>query len=353
MTLNKPWPAIFLALLASLAACARRPVQQDSRFQALAGFSIEVAAPSSQTGSLIALTFDSFGRPVVSKERGHPTILMDKDGDGVFEMEKVFSDKVKTLQGMWFDGRTLYAVGNNTVDESRGEDDKPSERPQAGLYKLEDTNGDDVADTFERLHTFDRTIGEHGPHDIHLGPDGKPTLMLGNHTFVPLAMLASSPPLQNYKESQLLPSYNDARGHAANIRAPGGVLLELDLASMKYTLLAGGFRNAYTHAHNLDGEAFTFDSDMEWDINLPWYRPVRTVHMVPGGDYGWRTGSAKWPSYYLDSLPPLNELGRGSPVGVDFYQHHVYPRKYHDAFLEGDWSRGRILLTRLERSGAT
>src|SRR5688572_25491991 len=53
-------PAAWMSLLilfASLAACARRTVQQDSRFQTLEGFSVEVAAPGSQTGSLIALTF--------------------------------------------------------------------------------------------------------------------------------------------------------------------------------------------------------------------------------------------------------------------------------------------------------
>ena len=61
-------------------------------------------------------------------------------------------------------------------------------------------------------------------------------------------------------------------------------------------LLVGAFRNAYDHAFNLDGELFTFDSDMEWDINMPWYRDVRTVHGIPGGDYGYRNGSGKFPA---------------------------------------------------------
>src|SRR5712692_4995779 len=82
-----------------------------SRFRVPEGFAVEVAAPPEKTGSLIALTFDSLGRPVVSKERGSPTILMDKDGDGLFETQKVFTDKVTYAQGMWFDGRTLYAIG--------------------------------------------------------------------------------------------------------------------------------------------------------------------------------------------------------------------------------------------------
>ncbi len=335
--LVKSLSALAGGLALVLAGCQPTP---DSRFQVPGGFRVEVAAPGEQTGSLIAMTFDSLGRPVVSKERAHPTILVDSDGDGVFETEKVFSDKVQNCQGLWFDARVLWAVCN---DANR----------QAGLYRLEDTNSDDVADTFEQINTFDRGMGEHGPHNIRRGPEGLPTIMLGNHTFVPRELIEPDSPLAGYRESQLLPRYMDARGHAAGIMAPGGTLMRFNPRTRRYTLLLGGFRNAYSHAYNLEGESFTFDSDMEWDINMPWYRDVRTIHMVQGADYGWRTGSGKFPNYYLDALPPVRELGRGSPVGVEFYQHTVYPPMFRDGFLEADWSRGRILFTRLRREGAT
>ena len=78
-------------------------------------------------------------------------------------------------------------------------------------------------------------------------------------------------------------------------------------------IVAGGFRNAYDAAFNLAGELFTFDSDMEWDINLPWYRPVRTLHLIPGADFGFRYGSGPFPTVYPDTLPSMSELGRGSP----------------------------------------
>ena len=313
----------------------------ESRFQVPEGFVVEVAAPPEQTGSLIALTFDSFGRPVVSKERGHPTILLDRDGDGVFEAEKIFSDQVKYLQGMWFEGRTLYAVGNDSANK------------KAGLYRLADTDGDDQADTFETLLLFTGGMGEHGPHNIRRGPDGYPIILLGNHTAIPDELVDPLSPLKGYKESQLLPRYMDARGHAVNVMAPGGTIWRLDFKEKKYTRLVGGFRNPYGYAFNWEGELFTFDSDMEWDLGLPWFRAVRSVHAVPGGDYGWRTGSGKWPEYYIDSLPPLREVGRGSPVSVEFYYHYAYPEEYYGAYLEGDWSRGRILITKLSPKGAT
>jgi putative heme-binding domain-containing protein len=49
----------------------------------------------------------------------------------------------------------------------------------------------------------------------------------------------------------------------------------------------------------------------------------------------------------------MKDLGRGSPVGVEFYQHDVYPPEYQDAFLAADWSRGRILIAKPVRDGAT
>ena len=69
----------------------------------------------------------------------------------------------------------------------------------------------------------------------------------------------------------------------------------------KFALFFSGMRNPYDFAYNLAGEAFTFDSDMEWDVNAPWYREVRTVHMIPGGDAGYRNGTGKFQDEYFDT----------------------------------------------------
>ncbi|MEE2778743.1 MAG: HEAT repeat domain-containing protein, partial [Acidobacteriota bacterium] len=55
----------------------------------------------------------------------------------------------------------------------------------------------------------------------------------------------------------------------------------------------------------------------------------------------------------LDTLPGVVDIGRGSPVGVAFYRHDVYPRRYRGAYFMGDWSRGRIRVLFPERYGAT
>ncbi len=324
----------------ALLGCQKEEPIFEGPFDVPAGFVVESAADPEAVGSLVQITFNAKGMPVVSKEKDHPTLLLDNDGDGVFETQKIVSDQVKNCQGLWYDGPTLYCDGDNLEG-------------QAGMHALTDTNGDDVADEMETLVLFTGPMGEHGPHDIRRGIDGTPTVLLGNHTFIPEEQIAPNSPLQHYTEAQLLERYWDARGHAVNRMAPGGALFRIDRANKMFSLQLGGFRNPYNHAYNWEGEMFTFDSDMEWDINLPWYREVRSVHGVPGADYGWRSGSGKFPAYYIDSLPPVDDLGRGSPVGVEFYQHYAYPANYFDSFLQGDWSRGRVVFSRFDNAGAT
>ena len=86
---------------------------------------------------------------------------------------------------------------------------------------------------------------------------------------------------------------------------------------------------------------------------MPWYRPTRLNHVIPGAEFGWRSGWAKWPDYFADSLPPVVELGRGSPAGIEVYNHFMFPQRYHNALFVCDWSRGRILAIRTKPHGAT
>ena len=49
----------------------------------------------------------------------------------------------------------------------------------------------------------------------------------------------------------------------------------------------------------------------------------------------------------------MRDLGRGSPVGVEFYTSYAYPKEFFDNLFEADWSRGRLLYTALTPAGAT
>ena len=220
---------------------------------------------------------------------------------------------------------------------------------------MPDADGDGVTEGATLIAPFIDAVQEHGVHALRRGPDGALTMMTGNNTFfVDETQIDPASPFAGGRESQFLPVIQDGRGFGPSAKIGAhGTVHRVDPETKRFTILAGAFRNAYDHAFNLDGELFTFDSDMEWDIGMPWYREIRTVHVVPGGDYGYRNGSGKLPAWAHDSLPPLRDVGRGSPVGVEFYQSRVYPTAMHDALLEADWSRGRLLYTPLTRKGAS
>ena len=335
------------------------------KFSTLPGFTIERVNPADRNDSYVVLTFDSLGRPVVSKENDFPRILVDADKDGIFESEKVITEKVRNCQGLWFDGPTLYAACSEAVPppppaepapgaapaQGGGRGGRGGPPPPAGVYRLQDTNGDDVADTFETVAVTPGGIQEHGPHAIRRAPDGGYTVISGNHATIADDSLDPRSPVLQDKDAQLLP-YLPNFGRSIRQAVHSGVY-RWNPAVNRFSVVFGGNRNAYDYAYNLAGELFLFDSDMEWDINMPWYREVRTVHGIPAGNYGYRDGSGKYPAYYLDSLPPVRDVGRGSPVGVEFYTSYAYPREFFDNLFEADWSRGRLLYTALTPGGGT
>jgi hypothetical protein len=80
----------------------------------------------------------------------------------------------------------------------------------------------------------------------------------------------------------------------------------------RWEFIARGGRNPPSLGMNYLGELFSWDSDMEWHVGLPWYRPTRLNHWLCGGDQGWQEVGA-YPPYHLDNLPGILETGRGSP----------------------------------------
>ena len=329
-----------LAWLVPLAACgADKPASTENRFTPLAGFTVEEVVAPGSTGSLVAMAFNEAGDIIASREQGPLVLVQDKDHDGTFETIKDYCTEVKNCQGILPWNGHVFAIGNG-----------PS---GTAFYRLTDTNGDGTADKVETLLKFKGGMGEHGPHAPVLGPDGLIYIMIGNHSHEEGPLAASSPHHHYYDGELITPKYEDANGHASGIKAPGGSVVRTDTNGSFLELFVGGFRNAYDHAFNRDGELFTYDSDMEWDVALPWYRPTRVNHLIPGAEFGWRSGWSKWPAYYVDSLPATIDIGRGSPTGVVFYDHVRYGDKYRGALFMCDWSQGRIVDVKLEPSGGT
>jgi putative heme-binding domain-containing protein len=372
-----------------------QPFPPGSPFALLPGFKIDRVTPQDKTESYIVVTFDTERRPVVSQSSSgngsSPRVLLDANGDGIFEGEKIVASQLNTCHGLFYASRsTLYA---NCRGEVPGDPPLPPEaqfgrggqqpggggQPQGGgragvnqgpvrgvpgFYKLEDTNGDDVMDTIERIQGYVAAgMGDHGPHAIRRGPDGTIMFLIGNNTYVGARSsdgqvtdaavdTEASANWGNSEERQFLPQFNDPRfGNSTRIGVHATVWRLRP--NNRFSLFFSGMRNPYDFAFNLAGEAFTFDSDMEWDVNAPWYREVRTVHMIPGGDGGYRNGTGKFQDEYFDTIPAVRHLRRGSPVGVEFYQSYAYPEKYFDNLFEADWSRGRLLYSAMTLNGAT
>ncbi|MHC4834327.1 MAG: family 16 glycoside hydrolase, partial [Planctomycetota bacterium] len=251
-----------------------------------------------EQGSWISLAFDDRGDLLVGRE-GLPIARVDlpRRGGGGVEVVDVPGSPL-TSMGFASAHGALYAQGRG--DEGYG------------LFRVRDTDGDGVYDFSERLADLGGG-GEHGAHAVVPAPDGSILLMNGNMSRLPGELAATSPHAR-WAEDVLLERIEDPRGHAVGLKAPGGHVLRTDKDATSFEIVAAGFRNAYDLAISPDGDLFTFDSDMEWDLGLPWYRPTRVHHVVPGSDHGWRSGNAKWRDGTPEMLPPVVDIGMSSPV---------------------------------------
>lgn len=310
-----------------------------ARFNIPNEFAIERLMRDNEVGSLIAMAFDGQGNILASREGGHLLLITDSDDNGAPDSVNVFCDKIVNVQGIQPLGTRVFVIGDGPEGEA--------------LYRLRDADRDGVAEEITALVPIRGSKGEHGAHAVRLGPDGLLYVIVGNHARAGKPPGPNSPYRNAYEGDVIQPRFDDPRGHAVGIPAPGGTIFRTDIEGKMIELVAGGMRNSYDFGFNAEGEIFTYDSDMEWDMGAPWYRPTRVNHATQGAELGWRSGWAKWPEYYLDSLPAAIDLGAGSPTGVEFYHHTTFPERYRGAMFGCDWATGKIYCMQLERTGAT
>ena len=309
--------------------------------QVAKGFKAELlySVPQAAQGSWVNMCVVPDGSLIVSDQYGQlysviPKGIQDATETSVTQLQLDIGE----AQGLVWAFDSLYVVVNK------------GQKYDSGVYRVTDADNDGTLDTVKQLISLTGG-GEHGPHAVVPTPDGSGLVVVcGNQTKM-IEMQTSLVP-QTWDEDLILPR-TYGRGFMRGVPAPGGYIFQMDQNGENRKLIATGFRNQFDAAFNRYGDLFTYDADMEWDVNTPWYRPTRVCHVTAGAEFGWRNGAGKWPSYLPDSLPSIVDIGPGSPTGIAFGYGTAFPAKYQDALYICDWSYGKMYAVHLAADGTT
>jgi putative heme-binding domain-containing protein len=311
------------------------------------GFKVErIYTVAKGEGSWVALTIDDKGRLISSDQYGglYRITLPGPETFGGVKVDKLNSLGLGGAHGLLYAHGGLYVMVNENKVNKFG-------AGKSGLFRLQHTDGDDQYDKAELLREMEGN-DEHGPHALVLGPDGRSIYyMNGNNTKLPVNLEAEIP--LAYKEDLLLPRMWPPVGNGRGIYAPAGYTGRTDFDGHRFETFAIGFRNSYRIAFDPNGEMFASDSDTENENGTPWYLPTRVLHVVSAGDYGWRSGSGRWPVDFPDSLPAMADIGPGSPTGLIMGTGARFPAKYQHALFSADWTYGTLYAFNLTADGAT
>jgi len=352
---------LFIALICIIQSCKeekevvsaepQKVTLADISFELPADFELEeLYSPSdNEQGSWVALAqgpddtmfaCDQYGKIYSFKAPAQGSSLSKED-------VKPLDLDIGEAHGLHWAFNSLYVAVNK-----RWRDEVPDDEERgSGVYRITDSDNDGQLDKVDMLLKLNGA-GEHGPHSFVTSPDGKELYFIaGNHVLVPESLKENSRLPNNWGEDNLFTPYLDARGHANDIKAPGGWIAKFNPEGTDWELISAGYRNPFDMAFNKDGELFAYDADMEWDIGMPWYRPTRICHVTSGSEFGWRTGSGKWPAYYPDALPAVHDLEQGSPTAVLAADGLNFPGKYKNGLLIMDWSFGTIYFIDLKPDG--
>jgi putative heme-binding domain-containing protein len=296
-------PALLL-----LAATAAAPPPPVTDLKLPADFTATLYADNPLCPDAYTMTIDAAGRVLVAGP-GYVRALVDDDGDGIADRAVDLIDGLKDgPMGLLAEAGWLYVVCDG------------------GLKRYAGYNGTDKLKSPPEVLLALPTSGEHDAHAVRRGPDGWLYLLCGNAAGVRKEIVT---------------------GPRSPVGEPiAGALVRLSPDFKTVEVVADGFRNPYSFDFGSGGEPFTYDSDNERCVGLPWYEGCRFYHVVPGGDYGWRSPqlSQTWrkPPYFADVVPPVCDTGRGSPTGVACYRHTHFPARYRAGFFLADWTFGRI-----------
>ena len=316
-----------------LAAAEKPPTSRDPRLV------IELFSADPDIVTPTGLDVDHSGRVFVIESNTHfppegydrhPSdrllVLRDRDGDGRAEKPTVFADGF--VHAMSVAVRTSFEPGqpDTVLVATRKE-----------VIALWDDDGDLVADRRRRILHLD-TPGNY-PHNGLAGFafDGR------GHMFVGLGENLGA----NYKLIGSDKTTLVGGGEGGNIYRcrPDGSELRL---------FATGFWNPHASCVDTFGRLFSVDNDPD---SLP---PCRLMHIVAGGDYGYRYRNGRkgfhpftsWNGEIPGTLPMMAGTGE-APSGMVSYESFGLPDEYRGDLLVTSWGDHRIDRFRPVERGAS
>lgn len=203
------------------------------------------------------------------------------------------------------------------------------------LWKLQSTSASGEADVRQVMHSgFGVHIGVSG-HDLHgleMGPDGRLYFSIGDRGF------SVTPPPGTRTDT-------NSGWHFGFHQPDTGAVLRCDPDGSNLEVFAIGLRNPQELTFDAEGNLWTGDNDTAGADES------RLIHVVEGGDYGWRCGyqhqpgfgpwvkEGVWRGELDDTLPTSGVVAQG-PSGLDFYPGTGLGKAWENHFLMCDFPGG-------------
>jgi quinoprotein glucose dehydrogenase len=201
------------------------------------------------------------------------------------------------------------------------------------LWRLLDSNRDGTSDHREKLQTgFGPRISVSG-HDLHglvMGPDGRIYFSIGDRAFDP---------------PDDIKGYGFTTEYLRKILHETGAVFRCNPDGSNFEVFAIGLRNPQELAFDQFGNLWTDDNDTAGKDDS------RVIHVVQGGDYGWRVSYQHgknfgpwveenvWQGNIDDVLPLAGVVAQG-PSGLAYNPGPYLGTNYHHRFFVCDFPGG-------------
>jgi len=319
---------IVLGVLAAAQANGDAPKSTDPRLV------VERFAAEPDVVTPTGLAVDARGRVLVVESHTHfrpenyagpPAdrirLLEDTDGDGRADRVSTFFEGSKFTMGLRFHPAGALFVATRYE-----------------IFRLRDADGDGRADGPPEPVAKLETAGNY-PHNGLSGfafdAEGRVVFGLG----------------ENLGASYKLVGHD---GKTLSGGGEGGSLYRINPDGTGLTRVATGFWNPFGQAFDAFGRLFVVDNDPD---ARP---PCRLLHVVPGGDYGFRFRNGRkglhpftaWNGELPGTLPMTAGTGE-APSGVLAYESDNFPEAYRGDLLTTSWGDHRVERFRLKPQGAS